>query len=193
MFSNLPSGKRLILGSGSPRRKELLQGLGFTFDVRVRETDESYSEDLREGAITEAICIQKAAVLLPDLQPDEVVLTADTLVWLDGEMLAKPADGAAAERMLKRLSGKTHRVYTSFCVASREKQVIVTDVAAVSFSELSENDIKKYVTLFKPFDKAGAYGIQEFIGYIAIEKLAGSFYTVMGLPTHLVYKHLQDF
>ncbi|OYQ46047.1 Maf family nucleotide pyrophosphatase [Flavobacterium aurantiibacter] len=193
MFSNLPSGKRLILGSGSPRRKELLQGLGFTFDLRVRETDESYSEDLREGAITEAICIQKAAVLLPDLQPDEVVLTADTLVWLNGEMLAKPADGAEAERMLRQLSGKTHRVCTSFCIASREKQVVVTDVAAVSFSELSENDIKKYVTLFKPFDKAGAYGIQEFIGYIAIEKLEGSFYTVMGLPTHLVYKHLQDF
>ncbi len=193
MFSNLPSGRKLILGSGSPRRKELLAGLGFDFEVRVRETEERYSDQLQEGEITEAICAQKAAVLLPDLNENEVVLTADTLVWLNGEILSKPANAVEACEMLQKLANNTHRVYTSFCLASTKQQVLVTDVAYVTFGALSETDIEKYIEHHKPFDKAGAYGIQEFIGYIAIEKLEGSFYTVMGLPTHLVYKHLQEF
>ncbi len=193
MFSKLPSGKKLVLGSGSPRRKELLAGLGFEFEVRVRETDESYSVQLREGEITEAICTQKAAALLTDLKENEVVLTADTLVWLEGEILSKPANADEAREMLLKLSNKTHRVYTSFCLVSNEKQLLITDVAHVTFGLLTEADVQKYIEHYKPFDKAGAYGIQEFIGYIAIEKLEGSFYTVMGLPTHLVYKYLQDF
>jgi septum formation protein len=185
-------GYRLILASQSPRRRELLAGLGLDFDVKVKPIAEDYPEELAATQVARFLARKKAEAYRTDIGKDEIVLTSDTVVILDGKILGKPADASEAKSMLMALSGKSHLVVTGISFTSATKQVTESDTAVVYFRDLSEGEIDFYIESFKPFDKAGAYGIQEWIGFIGVEKIEGSFFTVMGLPLHLVYQVLKS-
>lgn len=182
---------KLLLASQSPRRKELLSSLGFDFEVVRIDCEEILPEHIR---------IEEAAAYLSELKAgafreltgDEVLLTADTVVAIDHQILGKPKDEKEAASMLRMLSGKTHQVYTGISIKSVDKIYTETDVADVTFDEITDDEIAYYVQNYKPFDKAGSYGIQEWLGMAKIRKMNGSFYTIMGLPTHLVYKILNE-
>ena len=203
---------KLILASNSPRRKELLAGLGIPYDVLViKGIDESYPDDLPANEVAEYIARKKAKAYegqrskvksqrqnssekTSDLRPstfDSILLTADTIVVCDGEILGKPRDAEDACSMLRKLSGKTHQVYTGYCLQKGEKIISGTVCSDVTFKELSDEEITHYVNEYKPFDKAGAYGIQEWIGYIGITGIRGSYYNVMGLPVQRIYEELK--
>lgn len=184
---------KLILASNSPRRKEILAGLRIPYTIQLKEVAEDFEPHLQREQIAEHLAAHKAAAYRQDLQPDEVVLTADTIVWLQNQVLNKPQDLAEAKEMLQRLSGNVHEVITGVCLQTREKQEVFHDVSRVYFRELTEAEIDFYLEHFKPLDKAGAYGVQEFIGMIGIERIEGSYFNVMGLPVHLVYEKLRDF
>ena len=185
---------RLILASNSPRRKELLAGLDIDFQVRVIDgIDESYPADLPTRQIAEYISQKKAAAYRESMAVDELVITADTIVVLGDEVMGKPHDEADACRMLHELSGKTHQVYTGYCLQKGDKTVSGTVCSDVTFKELSDEEITHYVSEYKPLDKAGAYGIQEWIGYIGITGIRGSYYNVMGLPVQRIYEELKKF
>ncbi len=193
MLDNL-SNYKLVLASNSPRRKELLSGLGLTFEVRVLSgIDESYPSGLDISAIPLYIASQKAAAYLPTMEDDELLITADTIVSLDGEVLEKPVDKEDAKRILRKLSGKEHQVITGVCLISRCKRKDLTVTSTVRFGTLSDEEISYYIERYQPYDKAGAYGIQEWIGYVAVESIDGSFYNVMGLPVQRVYQELKHF
>ena len=182
----------LILSSNSPRRKELLAGLDIPFEVRVIEDiDESYPDTLPTGEIAEYIAKKKAAAY--EVGNDEVLITADTIVVLDNQILGKPADAEEAKQMLRSLSGKTHHVITGVCLKSRDQQHHFSVISEVTFKTLAEEEISYYVENYKPFDKAGAYGIQEWIGYIGVTGLSGSYFNVMGLPVQRIYEELKKF
>ena len=182
----------LILSSNSPRRKELLAGLDIPFEVRVIEDiDESYPDSLPTGEIAEYIAQKKAAAY--EVGNDEVLITADTIVVLDDQILGKPADAVEAKLMLRSLSGKTHHVITGVCLKSRDQQHHFSVISEVTFKTLAEGEISYYVENYKPFDKAGAYGIQEWIGYIGVTGLSGSYFNVMGLPVQRIYEELKKF
>ena len=182
----------LILSSNSPRRKELLAGLDIPFEVRVIEDiDESYPDTLPTGEIAEYIAQKKAAAY--EVGNDEVLITADTIVVLDDQILGKPADAEEAKQMLRSLSGKTHHVITGVCLKSRDQQHHFSVISEVTFKTLAEEEISYYVENYKPFDKAGAYGIQEWIGYIGVTGLSGSYFNVMGLPVQRIYEELKKF
>jgi septum formation protein len=183
---------KILLASNSPRRKELLQNLGFDFQVVSIECDEIYPENLAVEKIAEYLSELKANSFR-NLEKDEVLITADTIVSLENEILGKPKNEEDAKEMLRKLSGNTHEVYTVFTVKSIEKCISKTDVATVKFDKISEVEIEYYIKNYKPFDKAGSYGVQEWLGMAKIEKIEGSYYTIMGLPTHLVYSVLKDF
>lgn len=184
---------KLILASNSPRRRELLGGLGLDFEVRVLQgIDESYPADLREGDIPLFISRAKAQAYLSTLSEDELLITADTIVWLDGEVLEKPKDEADACRMLRELSGKTHQVFTGVCLTTKEKQVAFSCRTDVTFARLDEEEIKHYVNTYRPLDKAGAYGVQEWIGFIGVERVEGSYFNVVGLPVQRLYQALKQ-
>ncbi|PKF75185.1 Maf family protein [Chryseobacterium sp. PMSZPI] len=182
---------KLLLASQSPRRKELLSNLGFEFEVVKIDCEEILPEHIK---------IEEAAAYLSDLKaeafrslnPDEVLLTSDTVVAIDNQILGKPQNEADARKMLCNLSGKTHQVYTGITIKTADKTITETDVADVTFDEITDDEIKYYIQNYKPFDKAGSYGIQEWLGMAKIRKMTGSFYTIMGLPTHLVYKILKE-
>lgn len=180
---------KLLLGSQSPRRKELLKSLGFNFEVVSISCEEIYPSNLAVEQIPEYLSELKANAY-PSLKSDEVLLTSDTIVVLGGEVLGKPENEETAFAMLKKLSGKAHQVLTSVTVKSLEQTITKTDIAKVEFEELSDNEINYYIKTCKPLDKAGAYGIQDWLGMAKIKKIEGSFYTIMGLPTHLVYEML---
>ncbi|WP_317193572.1 Maf-like protein [Adhaeribacter terrigena] len=184
---------KLILASNSPRRKEILSGLRIPFTIKIKDVAEDFEPHLQREQIAEHLAGHKAAAYKTDLQADEVVLTADTIVWLQNSVLNKPKDLAEAKEMLQRLSGNVHEVITGVCLQSRQKQEIFHDVSKVYFRKLSEKEIDFYLEHFKPLDKAGAYGVQEFIGMIGIERIEGSYFNVMGLPVHLVYEKLKGF
>lgn len=185
---------RIVLASNSPRRKELLAGIDVEYEIRMLPNiDESYPKTIPEDDVAEYLAKKKASAYLPELKNDELLITADTIVLLDGMIIGKPVDEADAIRMLKLLAGKTHRVITGVCLATKKKQVIFSDTAFVTFGNLSEEEIKYYVLNYKPFDKAGAYGVQEWIGYVAVERIEGSYFNVMGLPIYKVYKELKKF
>jgi septum formation protein len=184
---------KLILASNSPRRKEILGGLRIPFTIQLKEIAEDFEPHLQREEIAEHLAEHKASAYKKDLGPDEVVLTADTIVWLQNSVLNKPKDLAEAKTMLQRLSGNVHEVITGVCLQSKEKQEVFHDVSKVYFRKLSEAEIDFYLANFKPLDKAGAYGVQEFIGMIGIERIEGSYFNVMGLPIHLVYEKLKDF
>ena len=179
----------LVLASGSPRRQQLLADAGFAFTIETRPTDELFPADMPVDEVAEFLARQKAAEFAADLG-QRIILCADTVVILDNQILNKPTDAADAHRMLRSLSGRAHRVRTGVCLLTPEGMSSFTDEATVHFAELTDEEIAYYIRVCKPFDKAGAYGAQDFIGLVGVHRLEGSFYTVMGLPTHLVYRAL---
>lgn len=182
----------LVLASGSPRRKQLMTDAGFEFTIEIRPTDETFPPTLPADAVAEYLARQKADRFRPDLG-NRIVLCADTVVILDDQILNKPSDEADARRMLRALSGRTHRVRTGVCLLTPVETVSFTDETTVLFAPLTDDEISYYIRACKPFDKAGSYGAQDFIGLVGIERLEGSFYTVMGLPTHRVYQALKQY
>ena len=188
------NGKKIILASASPRRKELLAGLCLDFEVDTRNNfEEIYSSDIPHEEIPEVLSVGKSHGFHRPLEEDEILITSDTLVLCEGEVMGKPSSREEAYDMLKMLSGQEHKVITAVSIRNHERIVTFSDTSIVSFKSLTDNEIYFYIDTFKPFDKAGAYGIQEWIGYIGIDRIEGSYFTIMGFPVHLVYKHLQDF
>ncbi len=186
--------KKVILASASPRRKMLMEGLDIRVEViNVNHEDESYPREMPPEEIPAYLAAKKADAARDRITEDTVLLTADTIVLLDGEVIEKPRDADHARQMLARLSGRKHRVLTGVCMRSRNKEVCFTAASDVFFGKLSEEEIDYYVSTYKPFDKAGAYGIQEWIGYVSVERIEGSFYNVMGLPVHQVWQYLKEF
>ncbi len=181
---------RLILASGSPRRQQFFKELGLDFEIRLKETEEIYPKQLTGGAISDYLAELKATAFDGTLNDNEILITSDTVVWHNSVSLAKAADHEEAYAMLRALSGDWHEVITSICFATTKGKTTVRNTTRVKFKELSETEIRFYVDTYQPFDKAGAYGIQEWLGHIAIEEIEGSYNSVMGLPTHLLYKTL---
>lgn len=189
----LPPNKKLILASKSPRRQQLLRDLGFDFEVRTMDVNEDHDLSLNGEEIAAHLAEKKALAFESDLADDEIVLTSDTVVWCNGESLAKAENEAHAREMLQKLSGTSHDVITGVCLLSKKHKEVFTDTTKVYIRKLTDEEIDYYISHYRPFDKAGAYGIQEWIGMWAIEKIEGSFFTVMGLPTHLIHPYLQKF
>ncbi len=184
----------IILASNSPRRKELLAGLDVQFEVRIIPgIDESYSETLPTMDIAEYIAQKKAKAYRETMADDELIITADTIVVLDDKVLGKPKDAEEARCMLHALSGKTHQVVTGVVLTTKELQKHFSVVSNVTFKTLSDNEIDYYVDTYKPMDKAGAYGIQEWIGYVGVTRLEGSYFNVMGLPVQRIYEAMKEF
>lgn len=187
---NVQFSMKFVLASNSPRRRELLSGLGLEYEVRTMQgIDESYPEGLSMEEIPQYISCKKAAAYT--LEPDELLITADTIVWLDGEVLGKPVDEEDAKQMLRRLSGKTHQVVTGVTLTWADRQHTFASVSKVTFAPLTEDEIDHYVTHYRPLDKAGAYGIQEWIGYIGVTSIEGSYFNVMGLPVQRLYTEMK--
>ena len=183
---------RIILASNSPRRKELLGGLGIDYEVKVLPgIDESYPDSLKGEEIPVYIASEKAAAYRAVMQENDLIITADTIVYLDGEVLGKPRDAADAARMLRLLSGKTHQVITGVCITTQAFQKSFAAVTEVTFDILSEEEIDYYVSKYAPMDKAGSYGIQEWIGFIGVTGMKGSYFNVMGLPVQRLYRELK--
>ena len=182
---------RLILGSKSPRRQELLGSLDFPFRVEVRSVDETFPPNLPVEKLAEFIA-EKKAEAFTDLERDELVITSDTVVVCNGIALAKPANAEEAKGMLRMLSGKTHQVITGVCLKTLEDQRSFSETTHVQFDELSEEEIDYYIEKYRPFDKAGSYGIQEWIGMIGIKGIEGDYYNVMGLPLNRLYRELKQ-
>lgn len=190
MLDNLKKYK-VILASNSPRRKELLAGLGVDYEVRtLPDVDESYPETLQGADIPLYIAKEKADAYVAMMQPGELMITADTIVWLDGKVLSKPQDKEDALQMLRTMSGRTHEVFTGVCITTTDWQRSFTAQTEVRFATLSEEEIAYYVDNFQPMDKAGAYGVQEWIGFIGVENISGSYYNIMGLPVQKLYREL---
>ena len=186
--------KKIILASNSPRRRELLAGLDISFEVKVIPgIDESYPEDLPAVEVPQYISKAKADAYLGMIDNDTMVITADTVVVLDDEILGKPVDDDDARRILHKLSGKTHQVITGVCLTSLDKQRVFAVTTGVTFKQFTEQEIDYYVSNYHPLDKAGAYGIQEWIGHIGVTALNGSYFNVMGLPVQRIYMEMQDF
>ena len=185
---------KIILASNSPRRKELLAGLDVQFEVRIIPgIDESYPETLPTMEIAEYIAQKKAKAYRETMADDELIITADTIVVLDDKVLGKPKDAEEARCMLHALSGKTHQVVTGVVLTTKEQQKHFSVVSNVTFKTLSDNEIDYYVDTYKPMDKAGAYGIQEWIGYVGVTRLEGSYFNVMGLPVQRIYEAMKEF
>lgn len=187
-------GKKIILASGSPRRKELLAGLNIDFTVDTGNNfDESYDGNIPHEEIPKVLSEGKSYGFHRDLMADEILITSDTLVLCNDKVMGKPHSREEAYEMLKTLSGCSHKVITAITIRDLTGCRTVSDTAIVHFKELTDKEIYYYIDTFKPYDKAGAYGIQEWIGYIAIDRIEGSFFTIMGLPVHLVYQELDKF
>jgi septum formation protein len=186
-------GYNYILASKSPRRQELLHLLGMEFSVKVKEVEENFPEGMSKYEIPEFLARLKAAPFLPELQKNDLLITADTIVYLDGKVLGKPANKSDATEMLQKLSGKEHQVISGVCLSSTQKQTSFHAETNVQFKNLTEEEIRFYIETYKPFDKAGAYGIQEWIGFIGITHIEGSFYNVMGLPVQQLYEEILKF
>jgi septum formation protein len=184
---------QLVLASASPRRAQLLKDAGFEFEVRVSHVDEVYPNDLKVNEIPLFLSKLKVASLVGGLATNELVIAADTIVHLHGNVLNKPLNRDEASLMLQKLAGQKHEVITGVTLATTSKSISFYDVTEVYFKKLSASQIDFYIDHFKPYDKAGAYGIQEWIGMVGVEKINGSFYNVMGLPIHKVFEELQLF
>jgi septum formation protein len=184
--------KKIILGSGSPRRKELLAALGYSFEVRTKDTDESYPTTMSCEEVPTFLAKQKAAALLYELNEDELLICADTVVILNNQILGKPANKEEATKMLNLLSGKTHKVITGVFISDSKQEEIFSETTEVTFNTLTENQINYYIEEFHPFDKAGSYGIQEWIGFIGVFSISGTYANVMGLPTHQLFAILSN-
>lgn len=190
MLKNKLKEHHLILASGSPRRHQFFKEMELDFEVRIRSVDEVYPAELKGAEISDYLAKLKAEVFLPELQSKDILITSDTVVWHNNESLAKAEDNTEAEEMLKKLSGDWHQVISSVCFTTIERQIVQHSITEVKFKNLSIDEIRHYINTYKPYDKAGAYGIQEWIGLIGIEKIKGSYTNVVGLPTQLVYETL---
>jgi septum formation protein len=184
---------KFILASKSPRRQFLLKDLGLDFEVHTKEVDESFPETLKAEEIPLYLCKKKADAFDGELTDNSIVITADTIVWVEGQVLNKPENYEDAVRMLKLLSGRMHEVYTGVCIKSNKKTKAFYSLTKVYFKDLSDDEIEYYIKNFHPYDKAGSYGAQEWIGYIAVERIEGSYFNVMGLPLRELYEELLKF
>ena len=184
---------KIILASRSPRRQQLLRELGLKFDVVVEEYDESYPAGLTGEEIARYVSYEKAALFRNRLSENEIVIAADTIVWCNNKVLGKPADREDAIAILKEISGNTHEVITGVSLRTKNREMTFSDTTKVTFEAFSEEEIHYYIDNFKPYDKAGAYGIQEWIGIIACSHIDGSYFNVVGLPVQRLYRELQDF
>ena len=192
MLDNLKK-YRIILASASPRRRELLAGLDVEFEVRaLPDVDESFPPELQGGDIPLHISKKKADAYRPVMAADELVITADTIVWLDGVALGKPVDEADARRMLRNMSGKTHSVFTGVAITTKDSQRCFVAQSDVTFAQLTDDEIDYYIAKYRPMDKAGSYGAQEWIGYIGMSNIVGSYFNVMGLPVQRLYSELKE-
>jgi septum formation protein len=181
---------KLILASGSPRRQQFFKDLDLDFEIRLKEIEEVYPPELKAAAITDYLAKLKANAFEGELQPDEILITSDTIVWHNNKALGKPKDAADAFSILKSLSNTTHAVITSVCFKTTSETTVLNELTKVTFNELTDEAISYYIENYKPFDKAGAYGIQEWIGFIGVSKIEGSYANVMGMPTDKVYEYL---
>ena len=193
MLENL-SKYHILLASKSPRRRELLSDLRVKFDcISLNGIDESYPHDMQADDVPQYLANKKADAYIPKIHDNEMVITADTLVIKDNIIFGKPHNEDEAFHMISELSGKVHKVITGVCILTTRKRTSFTSLTEVKFAQLSGEDIRYYINNYQPFDKAGSYGIQEWIGAIAVEWIKGSFYNVMGLPVHRLYKELKQF
>ena len=183
----------IILASGSPRRQQFLKDLNLEFKIITKDIEEIYPKYLHGSEITNYLSELKAAAFDGELNSDDLLITADTIVRFQGKVLGKPKDIKDAKKMLSELSGQAHEVISSVSLTSSKKQKTFSDTTLVYFKDLSEEEIDYYIENYKPFDKAGSYGIQEWLGFIAVEKLVGSYFNVMGFPVHKFYKEIIDF
>lgn len=182
----------LILASGSPRRKQILTEAGIIFSVKTKPIEEVFPDNMSATQIPEYLANRKAEVFEPEIS-DEVIITADTIVVLENKILGKPGSYDEAFSMLKMLSGKSHEVITGVCIFSQHKKITFSNITKVNFKEITDDQIDYYINNFQPYDKAGAYGIQDWLGLFAVESIQGSYYNVVGLPVHLVIEKLADF
>ena len=190
MLKNKLKDHHLILASGSPRRHQFFKDMELDFEVRIKSVEEIYPSDLKGAEISDYLAKLKAEIFKNELQSKDILITSDTVVWHNNESLAKAVDSEEAESMLKKMSGEWHQVITSVCFTTIERQIIQHSITEVKFKELSIEEIRHYIKEYQPFDKAGAYGIQEWLGLIGIEHIKGSYTNVVGLPTQLVYETL---
>ena len=190
MLSEKLKNYTIILASGSPRRQQFFKDMDLDFEIRLKEIEEIYPDNLKGVAITNYLAVLKSQAFEGDLQPTDILITSDTIVWLDGKALGKPKDYDDAVQILKSLSNATHEVITSVCFKTINTTETLFDITKVTFNTLTEKEICYYLDNYKPFDKAGAYGIQDWIGLVGISKIEGSYTNVVGLPTHLVYEYL---
>jgi len=190
MLNEKLKNQHLILASGSPRRQQFFTDLGLDFEVRLKPVNEEYPSRLKHFEISDYLSQLKALPFKDELKENDILITSDTIVWHNNQALGKPKNNMDAFKIIKSLSHDTHEVITSVCFTTTKLQKTVYAVTKVTFKELSDNEIKHYIKTCKPFDKAGAYGIQEWIGQIGITKIEGSYFNVVGLPTHLVYQTL---
>ena len=184
---------KLILASQSPRRQQLLQQLGYTFEIRLKETDETVPTHLPANQVSMFLAEKKANTFKNDLKNNELLITADTIVIIEGEILNKPHNYEEAVQMLAKLSGKAHEVVTGFSLTTTEKQITQSDTTLVHFKHLTPLEIDFYIKNYHPFDKAGSYGAQDWIGMVGITRIEGSYFNVMGLPVHQLYIALEEF
>lgn len=193
MLKDKLKNKHLILASGSPRRQHFLQELDLNFEIRLKEVDEVYPNHLKGKEITDYLAKLKAAPFKNELKKEDILITADTIVWLNNKAIGKPKNTEDAILMLQELSGKTHEVISSICISTTDDQITINDSTLVTFKSLSNEEIEFYINKYKPFDKAGSYGIQEWIGYIGIEEIKGSYFNVMGFPIQKFYQEMMKF
>lgn len=192
MLRNKLLDLKIILASASPRRQQFFKDLDVNFEIRIKDVDEVYPDHLQRQEITDYLAILKANAQKSDLIDSEILITSDTIVWLENEALGKPKDWQDAFEMLRKLSNKTHDVITSVCFCTAEKTTVINDITNVTFTELSDQMITYYLETYNPLDKAGAYGIQDWIGLVAVKSIIGSYTNVMGLPTEKVFDYLKN-
>lgn len=192
MLSNKINNYHIILASGSPRRHSFFKDLNIDFEIRIKEIDEIYPDTLKGTEITDYLANLKSEPFKNELKENDLLITSDTIVWFEGEALGKPKDYDDAFNMLKKMSGKTHTVITSVSIKNNAFQKIFNDSTEVSFKKLTDQEIDYYLKNYKPYDKAGSYGIQEWLGKIGIKEIKGSYFNVMGLPIHKLYEELMN-
>ncbi|MDO8316412.1 MAG: Maf-like protein [Flavobacterium sp.] len=192
MLRNKLKKYTLILASGSPRRQQFFKDLDLDFEIRLKEIEEIYPPELKAHEITNYLAELKGSAFEGELNPNEILITSDTIVWHNDKALGKPKDEQDAFEILKSLSNATHEVITSVCFKTNKKVDILYEITKVTFNELSEESIRYYLENYKPYDKAGSYGIQEWIGFIGVSKIEGSYANVMGMPTDKVYEYLNN-
>jgi septum formation protein len=190
MLNEKFKNNRIILASGSPRRQQFLKELDVDFEIQLKDIEEIYPSHLKAEEITNFLAKLKASAFIDDLQQNDILITSDTIVWLNDKALGKPKDYDDAFEMLTEMSGTTHKVITSVCIKTTDKEIVFYEETLVTFTKLSSDEIKYYLDNYKPYDKAGSYGIQEWIGLVTITKIEGSYANVVGLPTHRLYEEL---